>query len=65
MSEPRVQSVVLTDDEVVTLSSSVRCRACGHLDAMHNFHCCTFCTVVGCRCENDAVSDKNSPWNGG
>jgi hypothetical protein len=27
----------------------LRCK-CGHLYALHNFHCCTFCMVPGCAC---------------
>jgi hypothetical protein len=29
----------------------LRCEACGHLEALHNGHCCVFCMVPGCPCE--------------
>lgn len=28
----------------------MRCT-CGHLWALHNGHCCSFCMVPGCKCE--------------
>ena len=28
-----------------------RCTACGHLEVLHNFHCCEFCRIPGCACE--------------
>ncbi len=28
-----------------------RCKACGHLNVLHNDHCCSFCTLPGCPCE--------------
>ena len=28
----------------------LRC-ACGHLWVLHNGHCCSFCTVPNCKCE--------------
>ena len=41
----------LRQDELDYLSDSERCK-CGHLQALHNFHCCEFCMVPGCGCEN-------------
>lgn len=44
----------LTEDEVRTLADSEQCDDCGHLMAMHNFHCCFFCKVDGCKCRDAA-----------
>lgn len=55
--KPRPQTVELRDDEVEWLkktafmSSDTRC-GCGHLVALHNGHCCSFCMVPGCPCES-------------
>ncbi len=37
-------------DEAAFLSNPARCSVCGHLEALHNSHCCEFCTVNGCKC---------------
>lgn len=37
-------------DEIEALKESERCEACGHLYALHNFHCCSFCMVPDCEC---------------
>jgi len=42
---------LLLEDERAFLASSGRCTKCKHLTALHNFHCCTSCTVPGCACE--------------
>jgi hypothetical protein len=44
-------AITLRQDEVDYLSSdgAPRCD-CGHLVALHNYHCCTFCLVDGCPC---------------
>jgi len=45
----------LRDDEVEYLMADNgyrRCKACGHLSALHNGHCCLFCTVPGCDCSD-------------
>lgn len=41
----------LKQDEVAFLAASDRCEACGHLQALHNEHCCTYCMIPECRCE--------------
>ena len=35
----------LRDDEIAYLESEGRCY-CGHLNALHNSHCCEFCLVA-------------------
>lgn len=47
----------LTADEIKMLSNPERCEACGHLEELHNGHCCSFCMVPGCRCEWDEIDD--------
>jgi hypothetical protein len=37
-------------DEAEFLSDPGRCDVCGHLERLHNEHCCSFCTVTGCKC---------------
>lgn len=57
--------VSLRGDELKFLASSPRCQVCGHLLALHNYHCCTFCTVPGCRCEWDKLEGPGAeevPW---
>lgn len=39
----------LRPDEIAHLGTA-RCK-CGHLEALHNTHCCPFCMVAGCPCE--------------
>lgn len=41
----------LTKEEVEHIEKSGTCSACGHLDVLHTYHCCTFCNVKGCHCE--------------
>lgn len=41
----------LTDSEIKYLSNTERCDACGHLEALHNGHCCSFCMVTDCPCD--------------
>ena len=36
-----------------------RCEACGHLEIFHNYHCCTFCKVDGCKCEWDELPEED------
>ena len=45
--------VELLPEELAYLRSEdgVRCHACGHLDVLHNSHCCQFCLIDGCPCE--------------
>jgi hypothetical protein len=38
-------------EERAYLLASGRCKACGHLEALHNTHCCVFCWMPECRCE--------------
>lgn len=40
----------LRPDEIVFLQGA-RC-GCGHLYSLHNTHCCQFCMVDGCECED-------------
>jgi hypothetical protein len=35
----------LTQEERDYLANSTVCRMCGHLNALHNYHCCIFCLV--------------------
>lgn len=42
--------LILTSEERDFLSKSTRCGECGHLNALHSGHCCCFCTVPGCKC---------------
>jgi hypothetical protein len=44
--------LVLRDDERKMLVESHRCGGCGHLAALHNQHCCVFCEVDDCPCED-------------
>lgn len=47
-TEPHTVTVddELRDDESEFLfGPAPRCRKCGHLAALHNTHCCTFCMV--------------------
>ena len=32
-------------------SESQECEKCGHLRIFHNYHCCSFCNIPGCKCE--------------
>jgi hypothetical protein len=50
--EVRRRVVELTDDEVEFLRSAGHCPRCGHLAALHNYHCCSSCEVPGCFCQN-------------
>lgn len=43
--------VTLTEDERAFLSESKRCKRCGHLNVLHNGHCCSFCTLPDCNCD--------------
>lgn len=49
----------VTNDEAALLDSG-RCD-CGHLYALHNSHCCSFCEVDGCWCGDDEHSDRVLP----
>jgi hypothetical protein len=40
----------LREDEIAYLDTP-RCEACGHLESVHNDHCCAFCMVDDCACE--------------
>ena len=39
----------------------IRCKACGHLESLHNGHCCEFCMIPGCPCEWGKVEGYNTP----
>lgn len=41
----------LRPEELAHLEASKRCDACGHLEALHNGHCCEFCMVPQCPCK--------------
>lgn len=43
--------MLLKPEEMKRLEESERCTACGHLEALHNQHCCTFCEIEGCPCK--------------
>lgn len=47
--EPIDHTIKLTRKEFQMLKEG-KCGRCGHLDALHNSHCCSFCTVAGCTC---------------
>lgn len=47
---PELEQLELCEDERVYLSFSERCVNCGHLSALHNSHCCVFCTMPDCEC---------------
>ena len=34
-----------------------RCKGCGNLLALHNAHCCEFCMIPDCKCENGVLED--------
>lgn len=56
-------AVLVRRDEAETLNvEGLRCGACGHLDSLHNYHCCDFCTVVGCECEWGRVPCATHDW---
>jgi hypothetical protein len=42
--------VILTEAERKFINSKGRCLGCGHLKALHNSHCCSFCMVPDCEC---------------
>ncbi len=35
-----------------------RCGGCGHLNIFHNQHCCIFCTVEDCSCQDGNLSTR-------
>ena len=37
-------------EEAAYITESGRCDRCGHLEALHNYHCCFFCNVPDCDC---------------
>lgn len=47
----KTNALGLKSDEYEYLRDNGRCSACGHLKALHNSHCCTFCMMPGCKCE--------------
>lgn len=50
--------MMMTDEEREYLKGARPCDHCGHLDILHQHHCCSFCTVPGCDCKNErAVFD--------
>lgn len=42
----------MTAEEWTTLCHSHICKTCGHRVVLHNLHCCEFCQVKGCGCDN-------------
>lgn len=51
-TDPRIRTIVLTDLEYQWLTKDApRCDHCGHLVALHNSHCCSFCMIPECKCE--------------
>lgn len=57
MPVPEEVTLELLPEEVKHLTEpgsegvEMRCRACGHLAALHNGHCCVFCMIKDCPCE--------------
>jgi len=47
-----VKRIKLTEKEKKLLEESESCKTCGHLECFHNYHCCSFCQVEGCDCED-------------
>jgi hypothetical protein len=47
----RMVTIEVRDDEATRILTDGRCEACGHLEGLHNHHCCSFCTIEGCQCE--------------
>ena len=42
----------LADDEAAFFATqTTRCAGCGHLNILHNTHCCEYCQLPGCRCQ--------------
>lgn len=39
------------NEQYVGTEQKQRCDACGHLEVLHNRHCCQFCMIPGCLCE--------------
>lgn len=54
-------TVNIRADEAETLGS-IRCSACGHLDGLHNYHCCEFCNVEGCQCAWGTIRKPDPDW---
>jgi len=54
-----LRSVVLdlSEDEATILLFSSRCDACGHLEALHNNHCCIFCKIPDYGCEDKELKE--------
>lgn len=49
----------LREDEIAWLASlKRRCAACGHLELLHNEHCCSFCLIAGCPCSFGYIPDE-------
>lgn len=49
----------LKSEEIDFLSKYGRCASCGHLEALHNEHCCVFCMVPGCKCAWGKVEESD------
>ena len=48
--------IQLRADEIEYLKNCERCTVCGHLKALHNYHCCVFCMLDDCRCHDEKWS---------
>ena len=48
-------------DELAYLNADGRCEACGHLQALHNEHCCSFCLIPDRKCEWGKIDAPRSP----
>ena len=48
----------ITSEERRMLLESKHCEACGHLEALHNNHCCQYCKVPGCKCEWGEINER-------
>jgi hypothetical protein len=46
----------LLPEEELFISSSTRCLVCNHLEAFHNYHCCAFCLVPDCLCDEPSFT---------
>lgn len=51
------EELTLKPDEIEYLGN-LECAECGHLESLHNFHCCPFCMVTGCKCEQDGLATR-------
>ncbi len=45
----------LSPEERFMIENSPKCTTCEHLTVLHNYHCCTSCTVPECPCRFDTA----------